>query len=89
MEFQKVINKRKMIRSFKDKTIPKAKLDRILNNMFRGPSAGFSQGIEVIVLQDQNGKELFYDHRQYIAKTILENGENLNDFRSNILSLFS
>ncbi len=61
MEFQKVINKRKMIRSFKEKEVPKDKLDRILNNMFRGPSAGFSQGIEVIVLQDQKEKELFYD----------------------------
>lgn len=61
MDFQKVVNKRKMIRSFKEKKIPKKKLDRILNNMFRGPSAGFSQGIEVIVLQDQDEKELFYD----------------------------
>ncbi|MCE7737187.1 MAG: nitroreductase family protein [Candidatus Heimdallarchaeota archaeon] len=60
MEFQSVINKRKMIRSFEDKPIPKDILDRILSNSFKGPSAGFSQGIEVLVLTQADDKGKFY-----------------------------
>ncbi len=60
MEFQKVVNKRKMIRSFKPDPIPREKLDRILKNMFKGPSAGFSQGTEVFIIDDPNLKELLF-----------------------------
>ncbi|OLS20440.1 MAG: hypothetical protein HeimC2_37230 [Candidatus Heimdallarchaeota archaeon LC_2] len=60
MEFQKVVNKRKMIRSFTDRAIPKSILDRIIENIFRGPSAGFSQGIEILILQNQLDKALFF-----------------------------
>jgi nitroreductase len=61
MEFQTVVNKRKMIRSFEEKEIPKVVLDRILRNMFKGPSAGFSQGIEVLVLDKKEDRERFYE----------------------------
>lgn len=60
MEFQDVINKRKMIRSFQNKEIEEDKLQRILRNMFKGPSAGFSQGIEILVLQNREDRERFY-----------------------------
>ena len=60
MEFWKVISKRKMIRSFKNKAIPKAKIERIIEAMFKGPSAGFSQGMKIMVLDNQKSKELFF-----------------------------
>lgn len=60
MEFQSVVNRRKMIRSFKSDPIPKEKLDRIIENAFKGPSAGFSQGIEMLVLDTEESRERFY-----------------------------
>ena len=60
MEFQSVISKRKMIRSFENKQIPKKILAKILANTFSGPSAGFSQGVEVLVLTNPDKKEKFY-----------------------------
>jgi nitroreductase len=60
VEFQDVINKRKMIRSFQTREIEEYKLNKIINNMFKGPSAGFSQGIEILVLNTPEQRELFY-----------------------------
>ena len=45
MEFQKVVNKRKMIRSFTQEEVESEKIDLIVKNFFKGPSAGFSQGL--------------------------------------------
>ena len=50
MEFQTVLQKRKMVRSFEDRPIPPDVVERIVRNAQRGPSAGFSQGVELLVL---------------------------------------
>src|SRR5438045_3313600 len=42
MEFQEVVRKRKMVRSFQDRPLPKAVVDRIVANVQRAPSAVFS-----------------------------------------------
>jgi nitroreductase len=56
MEFQEVVRRRRMVRSFDpDRPVPPEILDRILANATRGPSAGFSQGQAFLVLQ---GEEL-------------------------------
>ncbi len=51
MDFQNVVKKRKMVRSFEDRPVPRAALERVLDNSRRGPSAGFSQGFEFLVLE--------------------------------------
>jgi nitroreductase len=51
MEFQRVVARRKMVRSFEDRPIPPEVIERIVRNAQRGPSAGFSQGVEFLVLQ--------------------------------------
>ena len=53
MEFQDVVRKRKMVRTFEDRPIDPAVLERIIANAQRAPSAGFSQGWAFLVL---NGK---------------------------------
>ena len=53
MEFQQAVKKRKMIRSYTEEPISQEKIDTLLSNFFRGPSAGFSQGIEILVLKDK------------------------------------
>jgi len=41
MEFQTVILRRRMVRTFTDEPVSGPSLDRILHNAVRGPSAGF------------------------------------------------
>jgi len=50
MEFQEVVRRRRMVRTFTGEPVPQAVLDRILANAVRGPSAGFSQGQSFLVL---------------------------------------
>jgi len=50
MEFQEVIQRRRMVRRFTAEPVPRSSIDRILHNAVRGPSAGFSQGQAFLVL---------------------------------------
>jgi nitroreductase len=50
MEFRKVVRRRRMIRRFDRRPIPREVLDGILETGRRGPSAGFAQGIDLLVL---------------------------------------
>jgi len=50
MDFQDVVRKRRMVRSFEPRDLPGDLLERVLANGLRGPSAGFSQGFEFLVL---------------------------------------
>jgi nitroreductase len=50
MEFKDVVRRRRMIRRFDQRPVPTDVLDRILDAGRRAPSAGFSQGLELLVL---------------------------------------
>jgi nitroreductase len=50
MEFQEVVRKRRMVRSFEPRPLPAATVERILANAQRAPSAGFSQGWAFLAL---------------------------------------
>jgi nitroreductase len=50
MEFQDVVRRRRMIRSYTTEPVDPAVLDRVLANATRAPSAGFSQGWGFLVL---------------------------------------
>jgi nitroreductase len=51
MEFQDVVSKRRMVRSFESRPLPPDVVERILRNAQRAPSAGFSQGWAFLVLE--------------------------------------
>ena len=61
MEFQDVVRKRKMVRSFEDRPIPRDVVDRILANAQRAPSAGFSQGWAFLVLEGPEQTARYWD----------------------------
>jgi nitroreductase len=61
VDFQTVVQKRKMVRSFEDRPVPRGLLDRILENARRGPSAGFSQGFEFLVLEGAADTARYWD----------------------------
>jgi nitroreductase len=60
MEFQEVVRRRRMVRTFTGEPVPAASLDRILSNAVRGPSAGFSQGQAFLVLTQAADRTRFW-----------------------------
>jgi nitroreductase len=60
MDFQEVVRRRRMVRTFSGEPVPKQSLERILGNAVRGPSAGFSQGQSFLLLTDPADRERFW-----------------------------
>ena len=50
MEFQDVVDRRRMIRNYAERPVDRAVVDRALRNATHAPSAGFSQGWGFLVL---------------------------------------
>lgn len=50
MEFREVVRRRRMVRRFDRRPVPPEVMDRILDAGRHAPSAGFSQGLELLVL---------------------------------------
>ncbi|MCW2535565.1 MAG: Nitroreductase, partial [Modestobacter sp.] len=52
MEFRDVVRARRMVRDYDpDRPVPAEVRDRLLEHAIRAPSAGFSQGWAVLVLE--------------------------------------
>ncbi|MHB1488497.1 MAG: nitroreductase family protein [Acidimicrobiales bacterium] len=60
MQFQEVLRRRRTTRNFEDRPIPGPVLDRVLAAGLRGPSAGFSQGTDLVVLEGPHQTEAFW-----------------------------
>jgi len=56
MEFDEIVRKRRTVRHFRDDPIPAAVLLRILDLARHGPSAGYSQGQDFILVTDQEAR---------------------------------
>ena len=50
-----------MVRSFEERAIPPDIVERLLANALRGPSAGFSQGFEFLVLNGRQETARYWD----------------------------
>ena len=61
MEFQDVVRKRKMVRSFEDRPVDHAVVERMLANAQRAPSAGFSQGWGFLVLEGRDEARRYWE----------------------------
>jgi nitroreductase len=61
MEFQRVVDRRRMVRNFEDRPIPQEIVGRMLDNALHAPSAGFSQGWAFLVLEGREQTEAFWD----------------------------
>ncbi|MDQ4132847.1 MAG: nitroreductase family protein [Actinomycetota bacterium] len=61
MEFEEVLRRRQMVRSFEDRPVPSEVVDRIVAGGLRAPSAGFSQGSEFLVLQGPEETNRYWD----------------------------
>ena len=61
MEFQDVVRKRRMVRSFERRALEPATIERIVRNAQRAPSAGFSQGWGFLVLREPSDTARYWD----------------------------
>jgi nitroreductase len=60
MEFRDVIQKRRSVRAYLTDAVPKEVLAQIVDTARRAPSAGFSQGIDFLVLSDSEPMKRFW-----------------------------
>ncbi|KGM03716.1 hypothetical protein Q760_14800 [Cellulomonas cellasea DSM 20118] len=61
MDFQDVVRRRRMVRTYTDAPVERATVDRMLANAARAPSAGFSQGWGFLVLDTPVDVARFWD----------------------------
>ncbi len=61
MEWSDVVRKRRMVRDFTDEPVDPLLLDRLLDDARRVPTAGFSQGIDFVVLEGEQ-TEILWKH---------------------------
>jgi nitroreductase len=60
VEFQQVVDRRRMVRNNADEAVDPAVLERILANALHAPSAGFSQGWGFLLLDSADDLERFW-----------------------------
>jgi nitroreductase len=61
MEFAEVLRRRRMIRSYDaTRPVPSAALEAVLAAALRAPSAGFTQGISLLVLHSEAERQTFW-----------------------------
>jgi len=60
IEFRRVVSKRKMVRSFEQRPVPRDVVDGILDVARRAPSGGFSQGFDFLLLDEPSRTERFW-----------------------------
>jgi FMN reductase [NAD(P)H] len=57
VEFKDVVKRRRMVRAYEPKPIPREVLERVVGTIRRAPSAGFSQGQRLIVVTDADTRK--------------------------------
>jgi nitroreductase len=56
VDFLDVVRKRRMVRRFRDEPVAFEALQRIIDAARRAPSAGYSQGVEFVLVTDANAR---------------------------------
>lgn len=60
MEFDDVVRRRRMVHLYDQRPVPAALLEEVLEKALHAPSAGFTQGLELVVLQDPASVQQFW-----------------------------
>lgn len=60
MELHQVLRQRRMTRDFTDEALEEAVVDRLARCALRGPSAGFAQGLDVVVLSTRADTDRYW-----------------------------
>jgi FMN reductase [NAD(P)H] len=57
VEFREILKRRRMVRAYEPRSVPRDVLERIVGTIRRAPSAGFSQGQRLIVVTDPEARK--------------------------------
>ncbi|MBX3165838.1 MAG: nitroreductase family protein [Candidatus Eremiobacteraeota bacterium] len=57
MSLYNLLNRRRMVREYEDRPLERDKLERVLAAALRGPSAGNSQGVSLVVVQTLENRQ--------------------------------
>jgi FMN reductase [NAD(P)H] len=57
VELREILKRRRMVRAYEPRPIPRATLERVVGTIRRAPSAGFSQGQRFIVVTDPEARK--------------------------------
>jgi len=60
-DFQDVVRRRRMVRAFTADPVPDEVVERLVDNARRGPSAGFTQGVDLLVLNGPEETARYWD----------------------------
>ena len=60
MDFQRVVDRRRMVRNYTDQPVDPSVIERVLTNALHAPSAGFSQGWGFLLLDDRDDVDRFW-----------------------------
>jgi nitroreductase len=52
MNFRDLLRQRRMVRAYEPEPVPRETIERIVRSVRRGPSAGFSQGLRLVVVTE-------------------------------------
>lgn len=61
MELGQAVRRRRMVRNFDSRPVPRALLDQVLSDALHAPSAGFSQGWAFLVLEGREQTRTFWE----------------------------
>ena len=61
MEFTEILQKRRMTRSFQDRSLDPAVVQGVLTAGLRAPSAGFTQAVDLLVLEGREETQRYWD----------------------------
>jgi nitroreductase len=64
MSFDELVRRRRMVHEFESRPVPGEVLDRILESALHAPSAGFSQGLGLVVIDDPDRLRWFWETTQ-------------------------
>ena len=65
MSFRELLRHRRMVRAYEPEPVPREAIERIVRSVRRGPSAGFSQGLRLVVVTEG-------DRRRRLAEVVGE-----------------
>jgi FMN reductase [NAD(P)H] len=52
MNFREILSRRRMVRAYEREPVPRETIERIVRSVRRAPSAGFSQGLRLVVVTE-------------------------------------
>ena len=61
MDFAQVVGRRRMVRRYREQPVDPPAVDRIARTALRGPSAGFSQGVRLVVVTEAGRRRAIAD----------------------------